>query len=184
MNQNRKARIIFAGAFCTISAFWLFIALNVIKISLPYNSFGTMLYGKSEIIFKSVLPEGFAFFTRDPREFQITIYNSNKEEIDLHNGSWSYLLGVNRYPRAYNVELGHIFSVIAAKQWYNCQSGGIDCLDDSVIPLYVIQNNFPHPMLKGEYYLKIDEPTPWAWAKSYKDLSKKMPCKVMKLSIQ
>lgn len=184
MRSGPVARVAFIATFFAVSLFWLFIILNVIKFSLPYNSFTGMLYGKTENIFRSALPEGFAFFTRNPREFQMTLYDSNKNEIDLHNGCWKYFLGLSRYPRAYNVELGYMFNAIAGKEWHNCVSGTIECIDDNALPHYTIKNEFPDPMMRGDYYLKIDEPTPWAWAKSFKEASKDMPCKVIKLSIE
>jgi antimicrobial peptide system SdpA family protein len=151
---------------------------------MPYNSMGTVLYGKSKLLFRSLLPEGFAFFTRDPREFQIVLYTKDKIEVDLHNGSPKFWFGLKRYPRAFNVELGQIFPVIAKKDWYNCQSGDMQCLNDDLLPLYVIKSEFPAPLILGDYYVRISDPIPWAWANTFNEKNKTMPSKVMKVSIK
>lgn len=150
---------------------------------MPYNSMGTLLYGKSTLLFRSLLPEGFAFFTRNPREFQIALYTKDKEEVNLHNGSPRFWFGLKRYPRTFNVELGQIFPIIADQEWYNCESGNLECLNDDLLPVYTIKSNFSTPIVVGDYYVKISDPVPWAWARSFKQKNRSMPSKVMRVSI-
>jgi len=100
MNNTSAKRILFSFTFILIIIFWGFVFFSVLKTSMPSNSLGEMFYGNSKIIFRSFLPEGFAFFTRSPREFKLTLYSKDKKEVDciMHRSSIGLVL--KRYPRA------------------------------------------------------------------------------------
>jgi len=74
--------------------------------------------------------------------------------------------------------------IVKDKEWYNCSAGDVSCLRDDLLPVYTIKNDFPSPMLIGDYYLKVYDPIPWAWASAFKEKNKMMPCKILKISIK
>src|SRR5689334_7700125 len=89
-----------------VGIFWLFVLFTVATSAIPYNSSSKQLYNKDHMLFRALLPEGFSFFTRNPREPLVVLYyRESKVEVELNNNSPEYLFGLRRYPRALNLEM-------------------------------------------------------------------------------
>jgi antimicrobial peptide system SdpA family protein len=134
--------------------------------------------------FANVLPEGFAFFTKDPREQNPFLYEIQKNNglipITTPNSSPSNLFGLSRYQRALYVELGSIISLISSSDRTTCATSFSDCIAHDLIKTVKIQNRTPNALLCGSYYLKMIEPVPWAWHRTFKG---EMPMTVVKLEL-
>ena len=77
-------KIIDFGTLFVTSIFWVTISLYSLKFAIPNSAI--KLPGDSRTIssfFKMVLPEGFGFFTRNPRETRFLLYKSTDKGVDL-----------------------------------------------------------------------------------------------------
>lgn len=151
--------------------------------SLPYNSLNMQVYSKRAALYRRFFPEGFSFFTRNPREPQIVLYSMDLESIIKPNNSVDYLLGFDRSGRALSIELGTIWNVVHDQKWFDCYTLTPGCFNNTLLPVYEVENKSSPPMLCGEYYLTLSEPIPWAWAVSFREKNRRMPAKIMKLRI-
>lgn len=134
--------------------------------------------------YQLLLPEGFAFFTRDPREPDIKRYRR-------HEGSWrqaglgphslpSNLLGLDRWSRTQGVEYAMLLQEYELEEWTDCDGDPIACLD-SIAVADTIQNADPQPTLCGVIGFVRQEPVPWAWSSNRESLS--MPAHILKLNV-
>ena len=75
---------------------------------MPYNSLSSNYVSEKKILFRGLFPEGFSFFTRNPREPQALIFEaaSKKDIIQTNKLYVNSLLGFNRYSRSVLIELG------------------------------------------------------------------------------
>jgi antimicrobial peptide system SdpA family protein len=134
---------------------------------------------KSKMIF-TLVPQGWGFFTRDPREAQTLIYTKTSGGFELVNKSASepeYLFGLSRMSRRKNIEFGYVFSQIPDSLWVD-HSDIVIC--DSLRP-YHIKNAYLNPVCRGEFVVVSKDPIPWAWSKSY--YSVEMPFKCCKIYV-
>jgi antimicrobial peptide system SdpA family protein len=184
MRINPK-KLLLISCLIIVFGFWMKTFFVLATSAIPYNSTSVKAHNKDFLLFRALLPEGFSFFTRNPREpLVVLISKVNKQEIELHNNSSKYLFGFERYPRAINLEMSIIWQSVKERKWFDCETGKSECFDENLIPSYTIKSSFPKPILSGDYYLKLVEPIPWAWAKSFKKSNRKMPCKVIHLRIE
>jgi antimicrobial peptide system SdpA family protein len=174
LNRNYRAFllviIVFTGVYIS------FIASNRDNpVRLSYKS-TTEIY--------SVFPQGWAFFTRDPKEDVLIVYDfqNDKEEAVNETASLSLgnLLGINRKGRRISIELAAVVNKIPAKAWTKERKRmSIEKLKS--LPLVdTVENVLPNPILQGTYVIYRANRKPWAWAKS----KTQMPYKCIKVAIQ
>ncbi len=148
--------------------------------SLEYNPL-SISYKESKLVF-TLMPQGWGFFTRNPRELQTLIYQKVGQNFELVNKSGSepeYLFGLSRTSRRKNIEFGQIFSKIPDSLWIDCPSKRIlECNPEKV---HHFKNQYTNPVCLGEFLLISKEPIPWAWSKSYYDID--MPFKFCKIHV-
>lgn len=119
----------------------------------------------------AVLPQGWGFFTKNPKESVYIIESHDKaEEILLPNMDYRNLFGIVRKGRAQGVEFGKVLSQIPEEAWESCEN--IDCSID-----YILNNNSftpvdddtPRPLLQGQYIIYEKTVVPWHYSKHYED---------------
>jgi antimicrobial peptide system SdpA family protein len=163
---------------------WLFVFYLVATNTIPYNSSSMRILTKDKLFLRAVLPEGFSFFTRNPREPQVVLLSkSDGAEVDLNNNAPDNLFGLSRYSRALNLEMSVIWNAVRNETWHSSDSH-YDLLSTANVPNYVIADSFPEPFLSGDYYLKVSEPIPWAWAKVFRQQNRAMPFKIVGVTIK
>jgi antimicrobial peptide system SdpA family protein len=111
------------------------------------------------------MPQGWAFFTRNPREQALLFYKKENQQWVLVNssgGSYNKLFGLSRLSRRQNIEFGGLAAQLNfVKNWVNCDNNLPDaCMPDSINVLYT---KFKKPLVFGEYIVRLVEPVPWAW---------------------
>jgi antimicrobial peptide system SdpA family protein len=153
-----------------IVSFWGAIIIYALKITLPYNAlhlpFENIRY---KTAFKAFFPEGFSFFTRDPRESQTEIFqllDGDLVSVTNKNGSYKNWFGVKRITRAINLDIGYLLSRIEEEDWIACNTAIQTCLDQTQNLFVELKSNYEKPLLCGEYVLLSRKPVPWAWAKN------------------
>ena len=165
----------------------LFVVVFVIltmTISLPHNPLS--IYN-SEVTstFQSFLPEGWAFFTRNPKEDEVIIYYKE-------NGKWiqnpltplskpGNSFGLNRLVRAQSVEMAMIIPQPSEKDWQHCKGNFVDCIKKDTTKIIEVRNISPMPILKDTIAIVSYSPVPWAWSELKK--SEEMPAKYVILKV-
>jgi antimicrobial peptide system SdpA family protein len=133
---------------------------------------------QSAKIIYTLLPEGWGFFTRSPRENQIKVYRSAQGRyvlINKSNAEPEYLFGLSRVSRRINIELGQVFTQIADSSWTDCKSS--EFTDCSGVNRVQVTNRFDEPLCRGEYTLISAPPIPWAWSRAYNKI--RMPYSII-----
>ncbi|GAA2878607.1 SdpA family antimicrobial peptide system protein [Streptosporangium fragile] len=167
-----------------MTAFWAVVVFYVVHTALPSNAL--RLPGQEQLrqSILSVVPQGWAFFTKSPRDPQIGVWR-----VDA-SGAWhdarlgphskpANVLGFNRRSRAQGVELG-IMQTAARNTWTRCDRGDIPACLRTTPTALTLRNPSPDPILCGTVGMSLQEPVPWAWAA---DGSTRMPAKVTRVEI-
>ena len=145
---------------------WLVGCVIVICTSVGHTPF--QLKSSDKIKAFQMLPQGWGFFTRDPREDKLFVYKMNGDrlqKITQPNFSASNLLGLSRLGRmtqmqAINLILQHY------PQFQECdEKDPLKCQLDSI---YRVENTFEPELLKGKYLIKKQPALPWAWSRNRK----------------
>lgn len=142
--------------------------------------------GSNRIVsaYQLLLPEGFAFFTRDPREPDI-------QRFQRSGGTWesvalgphsrpSNLFGLNRHSRTQGVEYALLLKEYPLDRWSECDVDPKTCLD-RVAVTDSIANPDPRPTLCGTVGFVRQEPVPWAWSASLDSIE--MASQILKLHV-
>lgn len=140
----------------------------------------------------SFVPQGWAFFTRSPREAQITIYKKDKNAnnfiiINQRHAHYSNLFGLIRRPSKLLGELQMIKRQIPKEHYVDTTFSyqTLKIIDDkeliNSLSLETCENRFYGSDLCGEYIIVFQKPVPWAWSKNIRNV--KMPCKMIKVKI-
>jgi antimicrobial peptide system SdpA family protein len=167
MTRNRFLVLTFTTVTTTL--FWGVVALYSFRTSLPYTPARLPIESqRNNALFRAFFPEGFSFFTRNPREPVVEIYkyeNSTYTLTTIPNGSIKNMLGINKSSRAQNLESGFILSKLRPDDWIKCPSNLDSCLTSEPLPVIHLKNNYNTSFLCGELVVVVRKPVPWAWSK-------------------
>jgi len=121
---------------------------------------------------RALLPEGWSFFTRSPREEMADVYKVDSNAVNKLtdcNAEPSNLFGISRKSRKVGMDISFLANIPHIK-WENLsrESDNIafkdtfDCKWDSRITT----------LKPGLYIISVYKPTPWAWRNTYPVLQK------------
>jgi len=169
------------GAF--VATLWSAAGLVVLSGSLPESPL--RLSRPSRLNLLIVSPQGWSFFTRDPREAVDHVYQKSGggwvEALHV-NSSPHHLFGVRRDARALSVELTALASGLPADAWIHCRSDLKTCLQGSHAAAAVRVSNISLTrLLCGEFAVERRPPVPWAWSRSLDRI--RMPSRVLRLDV-
>lgn len=166
----------------TISVAWFFVCVMVLISYLPRNAV-TFAY-IPKLLVKTFLPEGWNFFTRNPREELVFLLKKDddgqwRKYNKSNNGDGSNLFGLKKDARAIGSEYGLMFSRKNIS-WKECESGSPDCYNEDT-SIIEVENKLGKRLLCGEFLFILRQQIPWAWSKSdvnlpYKYLKVKFQC--------
>ena len=164
----------------------VFFLAYAVFASVPSSAAGTP---PGAVEFNRILPQGWAFFTRSPREprqmeWQRESGGTWQKAKMGANSSAQNLFGAARWVRTQDVELGLLYEQATSQrpEWTTCSSDDVPrCLESSPLKLQVRNTVVPKTMC-GTIGISQQEPLPWAWAKKYDAHS--MPLKVLRLEVQ
>lgn len=167
-------------AVCVV-AFWSVIVAYVLHAVIPSNP---IRLPKEDLIAAKVwAPQGWAFFTRNPKGPVLKAFALKQGSWRLiqlpRNGSGENLLGFSRRARALGIELGLVTSFVHESEWFDCETDPADCLAQ-ISRSKKVKNRVSEPRLCGEIGIVFQEPLPWAWAA--KEIT--MPSKISRLSVR
>lgn len=178
--QN-KNYIIYLVTSLAVS-FWLII--NIFLVTVKGNPIEITNEVHSRVL--NFIPQGWAFFTRNPREAQIIIYKIDNDSIikpyPQRHSSFTNLFGLKRTSSKILTELQLLKlktsdSLYSDMEW-NYQ---INKLEKFTTKSFEYKNEIFDPILLGEFIVVYQKPVPWAWSKSIKEI--KMPSKIIKFKI-
>ena len=159
-----------AGAI-VLAAPWVVLLCYSLQAALPSNPVKLPAQHRLLLFARQVLPEGWSFFTRDPREKDVLLFTRSPERRwgSAHVGPYArprWVFGWSRRPRAQGLELGLLLASVTKDDWRPCDA--IDaCLGSAEgSPSVVVENISPVPTLCGDLALVSAEPVPWAWARN------------------
>jgi antimicrobial peptide system SdpA family protein len=163
---KRQLRVI-GGALLALVLFWGSLCALALYTALPFNPI--QVSSERRAFVRTLFPEGWKFFTRNPQEAQLVPYR-------LVDGRWlsasllpnsrpSNLFGLGRWGRAQGVEMGILLARLGDARWTDCDEQPTTCLEGAPVVLQ-IDNPSPAPSLCGELALVSQQPVPWAWARN------------------
>lgn len=148
------------------------LAVTVLLTSLPSSAVVTSRARASLEPVRQVTAQGWAFFTRSPREPVVQVYG-------LREDGWQRLshdpaadgrtwMGLNRATRTEDYERGALTRATEEAGWVRCDAGVPvpQCLAAAGDPAPVTRARVTaqHPRFCGTIALTRQEPVPWAWA--------------------
>lgn len=148
-----------------------FIVFYIISIYFGNNPLNNSLISKVKVI--SVLPEGWAFFTKNSSEPQLYIYKVERNklsEINLRNFTSEYFFGMSRNNRILNLQVANVFKKVNndSSIHYEFHSINItqltnvlhvDTLDFNRVS---IKNAIAPNIEEGKYLMIVQLMLPWA----------------------
>ena len=165
----------------TISC-WLIV--NIFLITIKGNPIEITNAVDSRVF--NLIPQGWAFFTRDPREAQITIYKIENDSIltpyPQRHSSFTNLFGLKRTSSKILTEL-QLLKLKTTDSLYSNLKWNYQANQYSKIPSeeFEYKNEIFNPILLGNFIVVYQKPVPWAWSKSIEKI--KMPSKVIRFKI-
>lgn len=132
----------------------------------------------------SLTPQGYAFFTKNPREPYIYLYkvneNQNLVRLDINSSDSEMMFGLSRVNRRSCANLGSIFTYLNGWKDYNSKEE----LDANVLytPSDTVEVSSADVNIEsGVYFFVREKKVPWAWSKNYYNaLDSKYKCLYIK----
>ena len=172
----------YAGLFLvSLLGTWTVLIILLASASLSYNAMSEL----SNHRWYQILPQGWAFFTKDAREAQIQLFEQRGEKwvrVDHHHAHYSHFFGVRRATTQKLIELAKLYQDIPPSAFVDCESNiqleRVHCEPDTTITL---KNPFDQAFMCGEYLMVCQEIIPWAWSQSMQEID--MPSKAIKIKL-
>jgi sporulation delaying protein A len=147
---------------------WIALVLYSLQAALPSNPLNLPAQRPLLGYGRQLLPEGWAFFTRDPREADVLLFRRAGDGWERAEvGSYAqakFAFGWSRRPRAQGLELALLLASTTKEDWRPCTAIS-DCLAASRAEPISIPDRSPVPTLCGQVALVKANPVPWAWAR-------------------
>lgn len=140
--------------------------------ALPHSAWETATEPVAVKEMRELLPQGWAFFTRDAQEPRVSVYRYVDGQWTSAeappNNSPRYWFGLNRGARPHASEVGFISAGVAGTDWAECGRGDhVACLASlAPVPGLVVENSGTRPTVCGTVGLVVQDPVPWAWRNS------------------
>lgn len=115
-----------------------------------------------------ILPQGWGFFTKNPRDPLLEVYKVEKggiiTKVTLHNLSYKNDFGLSRKARMIGYESAQITNAVPASYWKKNTFSHLNDLDRKNIFLYTPKTKSKY-FTNGLYLFMTYKTIPFAWAK-------------------
>jgi antimicrobial peptide system SdpA family protein len=137
-------------------------------------------HGISNKAVSILFPQGWSFFTKDPREASLCLYDlkKNRSKINFKNTQSKNLFGLIKSDRLTYYKIFGNITHIPVNHFFS-QPENIETLDISCLNTYSINNTGYH---KGTYLAEIKELQPWIWYSTLDNV--KMPARYILTNIK
>lgn len=149
------------AGFYIILTLSILLFFAVISNLLPENP----LIKNNNNFFQQLAPQGFSFFSKDPRDetFFIESASENSWDIQLPTSILSNLFGIKRTGRAQGVEVGQLLGNFPEEKWTACHSMK-ECDEiKSDLNINVVEEPESFKFIRGTYIITVGEPISWFW---------------------
>lgn len=162
----REARWL-AATRLALAVFWSIVVFLVLTGSISENPIRRPFRTRAWLAV--VAPEGWAFFTRDPREPQMLVYKRNGStwsRASLANSMPANLFGLRRGSRLVTAELQQLLQDFPKERWVPCRTKVADCLNGTKVRSFEVEKKTQIlRKLCGETVVQLQRPVPWAWSR-------------------
>lgn len=162
--------------------FWVTVVAYTVHPVLPDNPIALPFEEKSPFI--PLLPQGWGFFTRDPKSLDLAAFvkmsDGSWQPAPMPKRLWPHPPGFSRGWKLHGIEVGIIFTSLADPQWEHCQERPSACLAKAPLAT-TVENLLSNPTLCGEIGLVRQPPIPWAWREAANETV--MPSEVLRLQV-
>ncbi|MFK4068169.1 SdpA family antimicrobial peptide system protein [Streptomyces sp. NPDC029674] len=154
-------------AFGTAAAALFAVLAASIYFAMPRNVTTQSWMPPVKTAFSAFVPQGWAFFTKDPQSEQFGAYRPRggapPENLSLTpQGKAENLFGLSRRQRAQGPEEALLASEV--RHWETCRGSNDDCLRAAAArPAAAVANPSPLPSLCGDVIVTSQRPVPWAY---------------------
>jgi antimicrobial peptide system SdpA family protein len=113
---------------------------------------------------REVLPEGWSFFTKSPRDAFVVAYDEAGDEVGTApNAQLKWSFGLNRTSRLGGIEVDRVIRTLDREAWHRCEAGMDVATCRSKPDTHTVRiTDKPHSLC-GEVTLARMRPTPWAF---------------------
>jgi antimicrobial peptide system SdpA family protein len=162
---TRTLERVFGSAAIALSVFWGVVTFYVLHQMMPFNAVD--LPGEHQVQARVWAPQGWKFFTRNPREDWLLPFHRGPDgewtTASLGpNGRLDAYFGISRRPRAQGIEIGLLLYKLHKGIWNACNGDPTYCLEHSPIKA-TLHNRSPNPTLCGVIGFVHQRQVPWAW---------------------
>lgn len=113
---------------------------------------------------REVLPEGWSFFTKSPREAFVVAYGEDGDELGTGpNAQPKWAFGLNRASRLGGIDVDRVMQLLDRDAWHSCQVGMDVTTCRNKLHAESVQITADPHSLCGEITLARRKPTPWAF---------------------
>jgi antimicrobial peptide system SdpA family protein len=130
-------------------------------------------------------PQGWAFFTRNPREERTYLYARRGEDwvpYTVTTADPSNLFGLRKRSRGHEMELASILGQVPQASWVKGRLDVEGLKGKDFRRGVVVENRFPRSTMCGEFVVQKRPPVPWAWSRLPKPVI--MPSRTAKLLVR
>jgi sporulation delaying protein A len=138
----------------------------------------------TRVIQLSLAPEGWAFFTRSPREPADVVYSEaggRLTRLSFPNTSGRNLFGLSRSARAFDAELTALLAPVLTSTWRDCEGDPAGCASRLAPRPLELVNWSTTRYICGDVVVVRSAPVPWAWRRSRDRVH--MDSKVLRLRV-
>jgi len=169
------ARILVWGGWLALIAF--------LAVSAGHNPVHPPMAAR--IVQLSLMPEGWGFFTRNPREPARVAYAITARgliKLTFANTSLRNLLGISRSARACDAELAALLVPILKPSWSKCTGDPEDFSNWVKLRSLTVKNWSGTQFIGGDILVIERPPIPWAWSSSHSRVF--MPSRLVRLHVE
>lgn len=129
----------------------------------------------------ALAPEGWGFFTRDPREDRVYIWEVRSDgqlvSANMADARGFAIAGVSRSARLRGPELAALIDQAPEHAWRPCRGAVLPCVEATWLS---IRNEARVQSLCGHFVIEKRPPVPWAWSRG---APVAMPARVLALDV-
>lgn len=157
--------------YIIVSIFWIYIIYVSLAMAMPFNPSTISDDFKFRMNLKSIFPQGWGFFTRDPREADLILYEYQnktwKKSTSFPYSAPKNLFGITRGARAMSTEIPLLLNQLEVPFWDTCYVDPKICMESYLLTKTKVTSvtlDFSQPIIKDTICIVMVDPIPWAWS--------------------
>jgi len=161
---------------------WLLLSACVATASLPLTTVQPPTSIASWC--RSLLPQGWGFFTRDAEEPVLRLYapaGDRWRRCDRPLASPGNWFGLRRDHRLRDAEVARLLAQVPESLWVPCRDEAGRCWPPGRPPAVVVSTDVRRPTVTGDLLLQVQERLPWAWGAARNRVE--MPSRVVRIRV-